>query len=381
MARSAEQIEVTSAQRAAAGLPVAAPVVAPVAPAPTPVGVVSPFGAATPVPKLPPPNPYTPQPVAVTGGTAPVSVAPAPVPTVYDNGAGTVAQPQSPPPPLYVAPDPAPQVVRSTGGNAPATTMQPTAVTGGTAPVATAPLDTASMITGTAAPAAAVTGGNAPASTAPVAPVATPEANPYTAVTGGNAAISTVAPLVDSPFPTINNPQQVYTPNMGAGNVVQDYLSQLLNDQSGYIQSARRSGIEQAAARGNINSSIAAGNSQRAAIDAAQPILNEITQLHNQREQLAFTGEQNQADRNQQITMAQINDWAANNQFNREYNGQLSLLPITSVTALNNQLMQAAIENPEIFPPEIVSGLGEFFGTNLLSMLQQWFPNQYGGNP
>ena len=347
-ARSAEQIEITRAQREAAGL---------VAPAPTaPTGVASPFGTATPVPKLPPPNPYTPQPVAVTGGTAPVSVAPAPVATVYDNGAGTVAQPQSPPPPLYVAPEPAPVAVRSTGGNAPATVVQPAAVTGGTAPVATAPLDTASMITGTTAPPVPAT----------------------TAVTGGNAPI-TATPLPSSPFPTINNPQQVYTPNMGAGNVVQDYLSQLLNDQSGYIQSARRSGIEQAAARGNINSSIAAGNSQRAAIDAAQPILNEITQLHNQREQLAFTGEQNQADRNQQITMAQINDWAANNQFNREYNGQLSLLPITSVTALNNQLMQAAIENPEIFPPEIVSGLGEFFGTNLLSMLQQWFPEQYGG--
>jgi hypothetical protein len=166
---------------------------------------------------------------------------------------------------------------------------------------------------------------------------------------------------------------------MGAGNVVQDYLSQILNDESGYIQNARRNGIELAAQRGLLNSSIAAGNSQRAAIEAAQPILNEITQLHNQREQLAFTGEQNQMDRDQQITMAQINDWAANNQFNREYNGQLSLLPITSVTALNNQLMQAAIENPEIFPPEIVSGLGEFFGTNLLSMLQQWFPEQYGG--
>jgi len=351
MARSAEQIEVTRASRAAAGLPLA--------PAPVPVGMVSPFGTATPMPKLPPPNPYVPQPAATTGGTAPMFVAPTPTGTPvavtggnapattmfptggYNNGNGTVVQPQSPPPPVTAV----------TGGNAPATTMHPTATTGGNAPV-----NSAALITGTTAP-PRVTGGNAPAT-----PVATPAPPPAT-----------------TPFPTINNPQQVYTPNMGAGNVVQDYLSQLLNDQSGYIQSARRSGIEQAAARGNINSSIAAGNSQRAAIDAAQPILNEITQLHNQREQLAFTGEQNQADRNQQITMAQINDWAANNQFNREYNGQLSLLPITSVTALNNQLMQAAIENPEIFPPEIVSGLGEFFGTNLLSMLQQWFPNQYGG--
>lgn len=322
MARSAEQIEVTNAQRAASGLPA-------VAPAPAPTGATSPFGTAIPLPKPPPPNPYTPQVVAVTGGTAPVSTTPVVASPVYDNGAGTVAQPQSPPPPVVPA----------------------TPVTGGAAPVSATPLNSAALITGTTAP-APVTGGNAPVSTTPV---------------------------TASPFPTVNAPQQVYQANMGAGNVVQDYLSQLLNDQSGYIQNARRNGIESAASRGLLNSSIAAGNSQRAAIEAAQPILNEITQLHNQREQLAFTGEQNQADRNQQITMAQINDWAANNQFNREYNGQLSLLPITSVTALNNRLMQAAIDNPEIFPPEIVSGLGEFFGTNLLSMLQQWFPNQYGG--
>lgn len=217
--------------------------------------------------------------------------------------------------------------------------------------------NTASMITGVAP----ATGGNAPVQT-----TAAPS-------TGGNA------PVQSNPFPTVQQPQQVYQPNMSAGQVVQDYMNELLNENSGYIQSARRSGIEQAANRGLINSSIAAGNSQRAAIDAAQPILNQITNLHNQREQLAFTGEQNQMDRDQQITMARVADWAANNQFNREYNGQLSLLPIKNITDLNAQLTQAAIDNPEIFPPEVVSGLGEFFGTNLLSMLQQWFPNQYGG--
>lgn len=271
--------------------------------------------------------------------------------TAVNTNVNTTVAPQMPPP-----------ATRVTGGTAPVGVLSPNEVAfdsfgnieavGGKMNVPTtasvASTGTAGLITGTATPPAHTTGGTAPVTTTPFPP-------------------------------TAQAPQQIYQPNMGAGNVVQDYLSQLLSSDSPYIQNARRSGIETAASRGLLNSSIAAGNAQRSAIEAAQPILNEITNLHNQREQLAFTGEQNQLDRDQQITMARINDWAANNQFQREYNGQLSLIPITSVTALNNSLMQAAIDNPEIFPPEIVSGLGEFFGTNLLSMLQQWFPEQYGG--
>lgn len=230
----------------------------------------------------------------------------------------------------------------------------------GSQPLVPPSSNTASMITGVA-----------PAQSG-ASPQSPPPPNSAPSM-GGNAPVS------QSPFPVASNPQQVYQPNMGAGQVVQDYMTELLGENSGYIQSARRSGIEQAANRGLLNSSIAAGNSQRAAIDAAQPILNQITNLHNQREQLAFTGEQNQMDRDQQITMARISDWAANNQFNREYNGNLSLLPIKNIMDLNAQLTQAAIDNPEIFPPEVVSGLGEFFGTNMLAMLQQWFPSQYGG--
>ena len=300
-------------------------------------------------------------------------------PTAADFGAPEI---QPPPPaastniwgPPTVQP-PQPQSTQVTGGTAPVGQLSPNEVAydsfgnitavGGKVPVGTAPQ---------------VTGGTAPVSTSSlITGVATPPPAPQTPpppvgqVTGGPAPVTT------SPFPTAQAPQQVYQENMGAGNVVQDYLRQLLSSDSPYIQNARRSGMEVAAQRGLLNSSIAAGNSQRSAIEAAQPILNEITNLHKQREQLGFTGEQNQKDRDQQITMARINDWAANNQFVREYNGQLSLIPITSVTGLNNSLMQAAIDNPEIFPPEIVSGLGEFFGTNLMSMLQQWFPSQYGG--
>lgn len=313
-----------------------------------------------------------------TGAAVAPPVVPVTAPTATPFSAPA---PQMPPPPGYVAPPPPaipmpkPLLPKPTGavtgGTAPVGTLSPNQVAydsfgnitavGGKTPVPTT--GTASGITGVATP--------------PPAPQMPPP--PTAQVTGGTAPISTATPLVNSPFPTAQAPQQIYQPNMGAGEVVQGYLDQLLSSNSPYIQNARRSGMEVAAQRGLLNSSIAAGASQRSAIEAAQPILNEINQLHNQREQLAFTGEQNQADRDQQITMARINDWAANNQFQREYNGQLSLIPITSVTALNNSLMQAAIENPEIFPPQIVSGLGEFFGTNLLSMLQQWFPSQYGG--
>lgn len=241
----------------------------------------------------------------------------------------------------------------------------------------------------------------------------------------------------------------------GAADTTMGILDQILNREGSYIANARRRGLEQANARGLMNSSIAAGASQRAATEAAQPILSEAMGLTRQREaqafqaeqnaiqsavglteqerdaalqqsrdrfaaamgmtenreQRAFTGQQNSLDRTQSVNNAMLGaelqrrqallgsrlgreeaildtqlrqvlqgdaaaqqDWLANNQFTREFNAALSMMPIQSAASLSNMIAQYAMENPEVYTPEIISGMTNFFNRNMLSIMQMYFP-------
>lgn len=289
-----------------------------------------------------------------------------------------MAEPQSPPPPGY------PTGTRVTGGTAPvrqAPTIKPnqinpatgqlintgTATTGGTNP----PL----VQTGTA-----VTGGNNPPLQGTIPSFQLP------ALDGSNyvAQSTTQAPPQASPY-----------------DVVTQNMNRLLSGDSAYIQNARLRGSEAAAARGLRNSSIAAGASERAAIEGAQPILNEIQGLQRQREQLGFQGEQNALDRlqqvNNQILQGEIaareamqdfqfrrtlqgdsalqQDWLNSQNFTREFNAQLATLPITNAASLSNLIAQYAIENPEVYTPEVISGMQNFFTGSFIALMQQYFPN------
>lgn len=245
-----------------------------------------------------------------------------------------------------------------------------------------------------------------------------------------------------------------------AADTVMGNLDQLLGEEGSYITNARRRGMEQANARGLMNSSIASGTSQRAATEAAQPILSEMMDLNNQREaqtfqermnainatvgltqqerdaaiqrardqfnsavgltenreNRAFTGQQNQLDRVQGVNNALLagqldqrrallgsqlgreeavldtklrqtlqndavaqQDWLASRDFTREFNGALSMMPITSAFQLNDTIQRYAMEHPEVYTPEVISGMSNFFNRNMLSMLQQYFPNLTGG--
>lgn len=289
-----------------------------------------------------------------------------------------------------------------------------------------------------------------------------------------------------------------------ASQTTMGFMDDLLNKEGSYITNARRRGLEQANSRGMMNSSIAAGASQRSALEAAQPILNQIMGLNNQREgqdfqarqnainqafgltqnrenqqfqrdmtgmgmahdfasqdkqaairqaeqaisaamqlegqardaalaqardqfsaamnltgqreQNAFTGQQSALDRTQgvnnmllghqmgQQNMQQQNyysqqqavldaqlrqnlmkdttlqqDWLASRSFTREFNGALSMMPIKNAFDLNNQIMQYAAENPEVYTPDIISGMTNFLQMNMTAMLQQYFPTIYGG--
>ena len=144
------------------------------------------------------------------------------------------------------------------------------------------------------------------------------------------------------------------TPN----ELVANQLQSLLGRDSAYLTNARRRGAEFAGSRGNINSSIAAGASERAALEAALPIA--------QQDAATYEGANRQnADslfgiRDAQV-QARLQDWMASQDFNRQFNGQLALMPIANSADMWNSLMQLAASDPTIFTPDVLAGYQDFF--------------------
>lgn len=291
------------------------------------------------------------------GIKAPAAPTPFPKPTVKPTTPQIIPKPQ-PPGSVNIIPKPTPSFgtpAAVTGGNAPVNTGTPT------------PVNSAAVITGTAQP----------QSPPPPASSSAPSM-------GGNAPVQqgSGTPPMSTPFPATPvpaGPVQAYPAGMDAGSIVSDFMTNLLDEDGQYIQNARRRGLETAQNRGLRNSSIAAGASQRAALEAAQPLVSEMVGIQQDRENRAFTGEQNQLDRNQQITMSQVQNWLNNETFNREFNGALSMLPITSAANLMSTIQQYALENPEVYTPDVINGFANFFQNNFATMLQDYFPQYYGG--
>lgn len=223
---------------------------------------------------------------------------------------------------------------------------------------------------------------------------------------GGNAPVQTVpttTPIPAFTLPSLDGSSYVAT---ATGNpaaqpespydVVTGNLNKLLGQDSPYIQNARLRGAEAAQARGLRNSSIAAGASERAAIEAAQPIVSEIQDLTQQRENLAFQGEQATLDRIQQVNNAMLDyqfknalqgnaalqqDWLSSQEYTRQFNGDLAKVPIANAAALSQMIAQYALENPEVYTPATISGMQNFFTGSLAAILQQYFPSVYGSAP
>lgn len=212
-------------------------------------------------------------------------------------------------------------------------------------------------------------------------------------------------PTKPLPFPqtqtstTGNLLQNPYTPVGDEGNILQGYLDQFLGADNALMRDARTRGIEAAAAAGLQNSSIAAGASQRAALEVAAPLASQAFgmfgdrenrqwqtgervgqqtwQTQQDRDQRAWTADQNRLDRDQQINMSQVQNWLNNESFMREYNANLALIPITNTTQLLNSIMQNAIKDPQVYTPDVISGLSEFFTTNFLDVMSRYFPSMY----
>lgn len=144
------------------------------------------------------------------------------------------------------------------------------------------------------------------------------------------------------------------TPN----ELVANQLNGLLDQNSAYMENARRRGLEYANSRGNINSSIGAGASERAALEAALPIAQLDAQVYRDANAANFDAISNLR---QMRTAAQLEDWLSDNSFNREYNGRLAMMPIQSSMDMMAFIAQRAAEDPAVWTPDVMSGWMNFF--------------------
>lgn len=295
---------------------------------------------------------------------------------------------------------PLPYPTVTTGGNTPPLQVAPGMVTGGnTPPLPYQQLAVAPQTGGNTPPlpyqpaVAPQTGGNLPPVVSPWQSPQLSGNTPPLPVQGQNPPPGSFLPLPPS------TPFQSPDPAL-AGKSVQDNLAALLGPNSPYIQNARQRGLEVASSRGLLNSSMAADSSERAAIESAMPILAETMGLQGTREGMRFTGQQNQFNRelqqnlqreqyafqgeqsglsrNHDFDMAQVKDWLDTNSFSREFYGTLSMMPIKSTTDLMAQLQTYAIDNPEVYTPEVMNGMGQFFSQNMMQLLAQYWPDIYG---
>ena len=147
----------------------------------------------------------------------------------------------------------------------------------------------------------------------------------------------------------------------------------------------------------------------QADLDRAAQRAREALGLQSQREQLGWQGQQAQLDRTQQINnqllqqqlrerQTQLDfentralqgdrvaqeDWLASQNYSRQFNGNLAMLPITNSMQMGQAILDYALQNPEVYSPQVISGLQNFFTGNMVSILQQYFPNAVrnsGGN-
>lgn len=136
--------------------------------------------------------------------------------------------------------------------------------------------------------------------------------------------------------------------------LVQSNLESFLNPNSELMNQARRSGLETAATRGGINSSIAAGASQRASLDTASQLAQQATAIDREREAVA------------------ANDWTSSQNFNRAMLGQFKQSAFSNSLNMLNTVQQYALEDPELYTPEVMAGYSDFFSRNTNDILARY---------
>ena len=155
----------------------------------------------------------------------------------------------------------------------------------------------------------------------------------------------TAAPPTPSPYVGAPTPDAI----------VQNSLESMLNPNSSYIQNARQRGIEYAGSRGGLNSSIAAGASERSAIEAAQPFVSQSLGMQKQRDD--FMGQ----------------NWLDTQSFNREFQGQIAMLPVTNSFNMLQAVTQFGLNDPALYTPDVISGYSNFFNKNMKDIMSSYF--------
>jgi hypothetical protein len=146
-----------------------------------------------------------------------------------------------------------------------------------------------------------------------------------------------------------------YADAPSANQTVQNSLDFFLNPNSDYIQNARQRGVEYAASRGGLNSSIAAGASERSALEAVMPLVQQSQEVQKTRDALAGQ------------------DWLDTQAFNREFQGQLAMLPVVNSYNMLQNVQQFALQDPELYSPDVISGYSNFFNNNMKDIMNQYF--------
>ncbi len=119
---------------------------------------------------------------------------------------------------------------------------------------------------------------------------------------------------------------------------------------------------------------------QQAQLDRTQQVNNQLLQQQLRERQTQLDFENTRALQGDRV--AQEN-WLADQNYTRQFNGNLAMLPISNALQMSQAIMNYAMENPEVYSPEVISGLNNFFTGNMVSILQQYFPNatrNTGGN-
>lgn len=132
---------------------------------------------------------------------------------------------------------------------------------------------------------------------------------------------------------------------------VQETLNTFMDPNSDYMKNARQRGVEYAATRGGVNSSIAAGASERSALEAAQPMVQQAVSIDQGREDVA------------------MQDWLSKQNFNRALTGQVFNNSMGMLQAVQN----FALNDPALYTPDVVSGYSNFFQKNMDDVLNQYF--------
>lgn len=233
----------------------------------------------------------------------------------------------------------------------------------------------------------------------------------YTAPTQPESGSPQVGPLVTTGTPAANGNTGIVPPNFplpqpgvgsqGFGGLVgtdfmrqvtpneltSEQLARLTAANSPYMQNAARRGVEYANSRGNLNSSIGAGASQRASLEAGLPIAQSDAQVYRDANSqnadalnnIRQAGVNSMLGQNDALFNAQAQDWLANNQFNRQFNGQLAMLPIANAADMWSGLMQLAATNPQVFTPTVLAGYQDFFQQGFNNYIGQYLSGSGGG--